>query len=154
MVTSLVINFEQSMHINNAAAVTLKRRDGATNVGISLLMSADGKSCVVSFAAGTDVVAGSLVDGIYDLVVGVAAFQDAGSQSPASAFTYTFHRLFGDADGDHDVDAIDVTAIRPSLNKLAGQPGYLSYFDELGDGDVDAADLTSMRNRLGRRYNY
>jgi predicted outer membrane repeat protein len=54
------------------------------------------------------------------------------------------HRLFGDADGDGDVDAADFAAFRGAFG------GGLSVaFDFDGDGDVDAADFGQFRARFG-----
>jgi hypothetical protein len=61
----------------------------------------------------------------------------------------TLHRLFGDADGSRTVDALDLLALRPSFGLLAGQPGYLAYFDWDGNGAVDALDLLRFRLRFG-----
>ena len=54
-----------------------------------------------------------------------------------------FHRLFGDADGDRDVDISDFTAFRLAFGNGA------SIFDADGDGDTDVADFTAFRTRFG-----
>jgi hypothetical protein len=54
------------------------------------------------------------------------------------------HRLFGDADGDGDVDASDFGAFRGTF----GITSNLA-FDYDGDGDVDASDFGQFRSRFG-----
>jgi hypothetical protein len=48
-------------------------------------------------------------------------------------YNFTFHRFFGDSDGDRDVDARDrdPPAPRPLVHRPAGQ----APFDSNGDGD-------------------
>jgi hypothetical protein len=58
-------------------------------------------------------------------------------------FTFGFHRLFGDADGNGFVDALDFRAFRAAL----GSAAFVFDFD--GDGDVDAADFGQFRARFG-----
>ncbi len=58
-----------------------------------------------------------------------------------------FFRLFGDQDGDRDVDNLDLLKFRSSLNKSTGQNGYLWYFDFDSNGTVDSSDLTEFNLR-------
>ena len=69
----------------------------------------------------------------------------------AGATAFDFHRLFGDADGDADVDALDLFQFRRAFGSTAGQTAYRLAFDFDGDGRIDNADLTALRLRLGRR---
>jgi hypothetical protein len=54
------------------------------------------------------------------------------------------HRLFGDNDGDADVDATDFGAFRAAF----GGSSNLA-FDSDNDGDVDATDFGQFRARFG-----
>ena len=61
------------------------------------------------------------------------------------------HRLFGDVDGDKDVDLSDLfPAMNDTLFSVQGQPGpvYNPALDFEGDGDVDLDDLFFFGNRL------
>jgi hypothetical protein len=62
----------------------------------------------------------------------------------------TFFRLFGDSDGDGDVDRVDRNRFRSSFNKSAGEAGYVWYFDFDGDGDVDDPDNGQFNRRFGQ----
>ncbi|MFO7900512.1 MAG: PKD domain-containing protein [Planctomycetota bacterium] len=59
-----------------------------------------------------------------------------------------FHSLFGDVDGDRDVDAADQTAFTAAWAHAAPEPEYDARLDYDGDGDVDMADLYQFRARL------
>jgi len=100
----------------------------------------------------------SLADGVYVLRIYGSSFYDGAGQnldgngdgiggddyvSPLTG-PGRIHRLFGDADGDGDVDAADFAALRGTFG------GGLSVaFDFDGDGDVDAADFGQLRARFG-----
>ena len=60
-----------------------------------------------------------------------------------------FHRLFGDSDGDGDVDSTDLAAFRAAFLLRAGQAGYRACFDFNGDGVIDMTDYGQFRLRLG-----
>ena len=61
-----------------------------------------------------------------------------------------FFRLFGDSDGDRDVDWQDRDLFRSAFGKRAGEAGYLWYFDFDGDGDVDGHDNGQFDRRFGQ----
>ena len=60
-----------------------------------------------------------------------------------------FFRLFGDSDGDRDVDGLDRDRFRSAFKTSAGDAGYLWYFDFDGDGDVDGRDNGQFNRRFG-----
>lgn len=93
---------------------------------------------------------GSLTDGDYTLTVlgikistGGVALDGDGNGSPGGDYVLTFHRLFGDADGDRDVDAGDFGAFRTAFGTSS------AVFDSDADGDVDAADFGAFRSAFG-----
>jgi hypothetical protein len=98
--------------------------------------------------------ADSLIDGRYTFTVNAANVLGAGGTldgngnggsqgSPFDDVVTTVTRLFGDADGDADVDAVDFGAFRGAFG--GGSP----TFDYDGDGDVDAQDFGQFRARFG-----
>ncbi|HEY1377637.1 MAG TPA: dockerin type I domain-containing protein, partial [Gemmataceae bacterium] len=97
----------------------------------------------------------SLIDGIYTLTVfanqvslGGVALDGNNDGTPGGDFTLTTHRLFGDIDGDGDVDLLDLNPLVPALFAVQGQPNYNPGFDFEGDGDVDLLDLNQFVSRL------
>jgi hypothetical protein len=85
---------------------------------------------------------GSLADGRYRLTLHGANIQ--GAELPGN-FDYEFHRIFGDANGDRAVDAVDFA----SLGNAFGLPSAGSPFDGDSNGIVDAVDLAAFGNRFG-----
>ncbi|HKB01322.1 MAG TPA: dockerin type I domain-containing protein [Gemmataceae bacterium] len=114
-----------------------------------------GKAVAVLSFAGPGVVGYSLADGTYTLTVRADRVHDrwgreldgdadglAGGDRSAG-----FHRLFGDSDGDGDVDRADYRRFRSAFRTTAGDPRYLWYFDFDGDGDVDRLDKAQFKRR-------
>ncbi|MCA9140923.1 MAG: hypothetical protein KDB00_29330 [Planctomycetales bacterium] len=88
----------------------------------------------------------SLDDGNYRLRVRAQSTRNAVGTLMASDFLYgeqaedLFFRLFGDTDGDRDVDGQDYGRFGLSFMKSSGNSSYNSDLDSDGDGDVDGQD--------------
>lgn len=149
-VRGLTITFTAPV-VLDADAVTLARF-GAPDVVLDITNpSGDGRAYLVSFS-GAAVEFGSLIDGNYRLVVHADRVHDLlGRPLGGGDFGLTLFRLFGDSDGDRDVDALDLSRLRGSLGAQSGDLNYFSYFDFDADGDVDGADFQQGRSRLGVR---
>jgi len=157
MVTSMVVNFTQSVTFpsgaNAAFQLTRTGPSGATGVVNTNAIVLDSDTVVLTFANGGAVSidpGGSLSDGTYTLKVIAANVLGAnGNLNGGTDFTTPsvgpdrLFRLFGDADGDGDVDAQDFGAFRSAFG--ASNP----TFDYDGDGDVDAQDFGQFRARFG-----
>ncbi|MCA9135262.1 MAG: right-handed parallel beta-helix repeat-containing protein, partial [Planctomycetales bacterium] len=62
-----------------------------------------------------------------------------------------FFRLFGDTDGDRDIDAQDYGRFALAFNKHSGDPEYDPAFDFNLDGDVDGQDYGNFERRFLRQ---
>ena len=107
---------------------------------------------------GSLIVGGSLQDGNFSLAMDSTKIHDAtgglldGDGDGLSAGARTadaFFRLFGDSDGDRDVDNLDLFHFRQTSGLTSSDSGFKSYFDFDGDGDVDNLDLFHFRQRSG-----
>jgi hypothetical protein len=124
-------------------------------VNISLL---DGKTAALLTFAGPQFVGGSLADGCYTLTVHADRVHDRwgreldgdGDGVAGGDRVDAFFRLFGDSDGDGDVDWRDRELFRSAFLKSAGEDCYLLYFDFYGDGDVDDPDNGQFNRRFGQ----
>src|SRR4051794_28871257 len=61
-------------------------------------------------------------------------------------YGFAFHRLFGDSDGDRDVDARD--ALRLRLARASTDPQARAPYDSNGDGVISARDVLALRKNL------
>src|SRR5205085_5605753 len=94
----------------------------------------------------SDTTFGSLNDGRYRLTV-LANQVTAGGQTMTADSVTSFHRLYGDANGDARVDVADLGLFATTYLRQSGDPGYLAYFDFNADGRVDIADLGAFASR-------
>jgi len=135
MVRSLRVTFSETVTLAGGA-ISLTGPGG--NVGYTLDLSQSTPSqtiAILNFA--------SLADGNYTLNLPAASVTDSTGQHLAANYAFTFHRLFGDGDGDRDVDATDFAAFRSAFGTMG------LTFDSDGDGDVDASDFAAFRQRFG-----
>lgn len=106
---------------------------------------------------------GSLVDGAYQLTLladsivavttglsldGNADGQAGDNRVIGERETDGFFRLFGDGNGDRDVDAQDFGAFTRTFLKSSSESDFDARFDRDADGDVDSRDLGQIRRRL------
>jgi hypothetical protein len=157
MVNSLTVTFDGRVTLDPGAFV-LSRQDGSPvelNVATSLV---NGRTVAVLTFAGQDIVGGSLADGSYTLTVLADHVHDRwgreldgdGNGSAGGNRVDGFSRLFGDSDGDGDVDWADRDRFRAAFHTSQGEAGYLWYFDFDGDGNVDGRDNGQFNRRFGQ----
>jgi len=157
-VNELKLSFDARVNLpaNPADAFALQRQ--SDNAVVTLAAAVDnagpGTAVTLTFTGGS-VDNTSLADGRYTLTafavqVAGGALDGDGDGNPGDDFVLTgtpangLFRLFGDNDGDGDVDAQDFGAFRAAF----GGTGNLA-FDFDGDGDVDAQDFGQFRARFG-----
>jgi hypothetical protein len=147
-VTSLTVTFSEVVDLA-AGAFELRSASGGL-VGLEVNTSeVGGRTVAVLTFVGEGVEAGSLADGRYTLRILGAEVADAGGQGLDADFVdETLFRLYGDADGDGDVDNLDLARFARSAGTRAGDAAYLAFLDLDGDGDIDADDRAGIvRNR-------
>jgi hypothetical protein len=104
-----------------------------------------------------------LVDGNYELTVfsdevSYAGQHLDGNKDGVAGDDYSFgttaadkfFRMFGDNDGDRDVDPTDFAFFRRTYGKVQGNTGFNAAFDYDGDGDVDLTDFAFFRRNWGK----
>jgi arylsulfatase A-like enzyme len=160
MVKSVTVTFDRVVTID-PGAFALQRAGGSTvglNVGTSVV---DGRTVAVLTFTGTNIIAGSLADGNYTLIVRGDHIRDEvgrgvdgdGDGNGGGDRSNALYRLFGDSDGDRDVDVQDLVRFASTLGRQASDPNYLAYFDVNGDDRVGLIDLFAFVGRLGTHLN-
>ena len=154
MIGTLTVQFNRPVALG-PGAIELRNRAGRRyplRVETSLV---DGRTVALVRPLGPGTFAGSLRDGRYTLIVHWSRITDPAGRpfpdAPESQATYTFTRLFGDADGDGRVDARDAARFRQSFRTTARSPWYRPFFDFNRDGvinGVDGRQLLCRRLRL------
>ncbi len=144
MVDSVTVVFPSAVTLSSGA-ITLYNTTTSSSQSMSYSNpSGDGKTWLVSFS-GSDIVGGSLPDGVYNLTVHAA---DVSGITLGSDVVYAFHRLFGDINGDKTVDSTDNAALSAAISN------YDPAFDYNADGAVTAIDNLQLKHRLGVTYTY
>jgi hypothetical protein len=160
MVTSLTVTFGGAV-VLDPGAIALRRQDG-TLVNFQLAISAvGGQTVAVLTFAGSEFVGDSLADGNYTLTVRAERVHDRfgreldgdGDGSAGGDRGDAFFRLFGDSDGDRDVDVPDLLRFLGTFGRRSGDPRFLAYLDFDGDGRVGLIDLLAFARRVGSRLN-
>jgi hypothetical protein len=158
MVNHITATFGGAM-VLDPGAIELRRQDGSlVNAQFSITL-VGGKTVSVLTFAGAEFIGGSLADGNYTLRVLADHVHDRfgreldgdGDGSSGGNRVDAFFRLFGDTDGDRDVDLHDLGQFLSTVGRRVGDSGYLAYLDYDGDGLVGVVDLVEFTRRLGRR---
>ena len=97
-VVSLTLVFGSSVALQTGAISLVKRGGSAVPFTLSN-PSGDGRSWVFTFTGG-DLENGSLPDGIYDLTVDGSKVLDSGGNPLSQNYSFAFHRLLADVNGD------------------------------------------------------
>jgi hypothetical protein len=150
MVRSVTLTFANPIQFFSSSAIGLTDQSNNPVGGVTVSVAGQGTNTLTVTFSGPAVIGNSLPDGLYrlsvngQLVYSEGRTVDANNDgNPGSAAAIDFHRLFGDADGDRDVDATDFGAFRTAF----GGSNFIFDFD--GDGDVDAADFGQFRGQFG-----
>ena len=155
MIDRVTVAFGGALFLD-PGAIELRRQDGSlvnAQMNISLI---GGKTVAALTFAGSEFIGGSLADGHYTLTVLADHVHDRwgreldgdGDGSAGGNRLDTFVRLFGDTDGDADVDARDLLRLLSTLGKHKGDPNYLWYLDYDASGSVGILDVIQFANRL------
>uniref|UniRef100_UPI00356B3B79 right-handed parallel beta-helix repeat-containing protein n=1 Tax=Stieleria sp. TaxID=2795976 RepID=UPI00356B3B79 len=161
-VSQIEITFDRIVSAPPEAFVVTNHDNGEVVSGLNVLTSAvDGKTVsLITFSEGTSVVLRgngfyALADGNYRLAVNADLIV---SENASIAMTHdfiigadaadSFFSLFGDSDGDRDVDGQDYGRFGLTFLKSVGDDGFNPIFDSDGDGDVDGQDY----GRFGLRF--
>ena len=144
-------------------AFSFTHRGSGNNVGYNMSQSDASGQTVVTFSfAGAGVTHGSLDDGNYQMSIdggkvqsnASGAFLDGDSDGTGGG-TLTFgdqesdgfFRLFGDSDGDRDVDNVDLARFLNTYRESSESSDYNESMDFDLDGDVDNVDLANYLQR-------
>jgi hypothetical protein len=156
MVNSLTVTFDREVTFDSGAFEVYKQ-DG-TRVGLNVTTSVvDGRTVAVLTFSGPGVIGGSLADGNYSLVIHGDRVRDTvgreldgdGDGNGGGDRRDSFHRLFGDSDGDRDVDWHDLGLFLSTFGRRPGETNYLWYMDVNGDDRVGLVDLWAFVSRIG-----
>jgi len=155
-VESLIVTFNTLVNVS-PGGITMVGPGGPVTLALDYSLSTTPQTIVKLTFSGNNVTPAGLADGRYALTIASAhvsnfngePYDGDGDGLPGPDGVFDFHRLYGDIDGDADVDAADFAAFRGAFGSFLGQPGFNRLFDSDGDNDVDAFDFAQFRLRYG-----
>ena len=151
MVDSLTVIFPSSVTLSSGAITLYNTTTSASQTISYSNPSSDGKTWLVTWS-GSGIVGGSLPDGIYQLTVHHA---DVSGITLSSDAVFSFHRLFGDINGDGAVNGTDSAAFNLAYSSSSGSPAYDPAFDYSAAGTVNnTAAFQFSRRYGGATYTY
>lgn len=172
-ITSLTVTFNTEVDLDLLqTAFTVTNKETNVEVGsinVDALNSGGVTTAVLTFAgaqtiprAGVGAAGNSLADGNYRLTIDatkirvglyveMAADYIFGGANPGDSNNDAFFRLYGDSDGDRDVDGQDYGRFGLTFLKQSTDAGFNAELDFDGDGDVDGQDYGRFGQRFLRR---
>ncbi len=167
LITSLTVSFDTTVALASGAFTLLNLDTNTVVENLIISPNAASTQFTLRFGtgagvlprAGSGIAGNALLDGNYRLQIDATKVSANGSAMAADyffgdVFEDKFFALFGDADGDGDVDGTDTIALRRHARGLE----YNAALDFDGDGVLinDLEDVNAYnanRNKLRRRFN-
>jgi subtilisin-like proprotein convertase family protein len=152
-IESLTVTFSEQVIFagQTSAAFQLERLpSGGAPIPVAFTVSTalvNGQT-VATLTPTSDVAFGSLIDGRYRLTVLANQIADLAGNLMATNLMQTFHRYYGDVNGDEHIDIADFGSFSTTFNLQSGQQGFLSYLDYNHDNHIDIADFGQFSIRL------
>ena len=145
IVRSLTVTFNTQVAIEFGAFVVVNTTTNTDHVPtVTTMVDTTGRTvATLTFAS-------ELTDGNYTLTVKRDKITANGNAMFADR-TDDFFRLFGESDGDRDVDLFDFVNFRRSYGKKSTEEGFESGFDHDENGRIDMFDFAEFRNQFSRR---
>jgi hypothetical protein len=130
-------------------------------VASAVYNQSNGNYTVIYSFSGPGTEFGSLEDGNYSLRFNEGGIQGGGPGGPGlspagdpyAAQAAQFFRLFGDVNGDHQVDGTDLAAFQAAYRSRQGMANYRAYFDFESNGLIDSQDYYQFQRRYKTRLN-
>lgn len=153
VLTDICVVFDSEVDLASDAMTIVDRSTGLAidALNIDHMVMGGMSVCCITFADHVDIhqraSGNSLQDGNYHLAInaaGVTAVQSGPAMEEdyiyGDAAEHGFFCLFGDTDGDRDVDGQDYGRFGATFLKTFGMVGFDASVDYDGDGDVDGQD--------------
>ncbi len=156
-IRSVTITFDTLVTIDDGAFVVTAADGTPVTVATASSVVGNKTQAVLTFSGSLVDASGSLLDGNYTLTIVDTKITGAGGNildgdgdGVAGASTVdSFFRLYGDADGDRDVDLFDFASFRSAFGTSSGSPSFQTGMDQDGDGDIDLFDFAAFRSNFG-----
>ncbi|MEM9941584.1 MAG: dockerin type I domain-containing protein, partial [Planctomycetota bacterium] len=162
---SVTFNGEVSLDEGVFTLVQRSNESGTTGTNVAIAYTTElinGKTvATITFLDNIRNDFGALVTGNYQLTVdaekvrlGNSSFEMAADEVFGNVEEHGFYTLFGDFDGDRDVDNRDRLFFRRAFRSSLGDSNYEVAFDYDGDGDIDSRDKLRFRINKNKFFSF
>ncbi|HZL35476.1 MAG TPA: dockerin type I domain-containing protein, partial [Tepidisphaeraceae bacterium] len=155
MDTLLTVKFSQAIALNSAMSLLRRANDGGAPTAMTFASSSPdgGVTWNLTFP---NAITGSLPDGVYDLTIDGSAVTLAsnGQALGNGSQRFTFHRLFGDINGDGTVNLTDYRLFKNAFLTTNTDPNWNVEFDYNGDGVVNLVDYRAFKANYLKAFMY
>jgi hypothetical protein len=151
MVTSLTLTFSAPVTLAAGALTLTRSNPDNTNTPNPITLTPSSNNTTYTLTFNNQ----SLSDGIYDLTLHSSLITDTWNnplQGPDQ--TTTFHRLYGDADGNGTINVADLGTFASFYGATTANPNFPAYLDADNNGAIDIADLGTFASNYGKIYSY
>jgi hypothetical protein len=98
---------------------------------------------------------GSLKDGIFKVTLHSTLVTDSLNRALSGGDqSTTFHRLYGDIDGNKTVNSADYFSFKAAFGSSTGQASFNADFDFDGNGKINSSDYFKFKANFGRKFTY
>ncbi|MEL6109031.1 MAG: GEVED domain-containing protein [Planctomycetota bacterium] len=155
VIRTITIDFDSAVAIEQGAFAVRQLDGDFVDVAFESTLVAENTRATLTFS-GDIAPGGSLSDGRYQLVIDSERIRDTAGNpldgdndgQAGGIRVDDFFRLFGDSDGDGDVDGQDYGRFGATFLKSLGEEGFDPRFDRDDDGDVDGQDYGQFGSRF------
>jgi hypothetical protein len=157
MDTLVTVLFNEPVYAFNAFSVVQRATGGGSPTPMELSANTnDYTTWTITFPDYLGYTGNSLPNGIYDFTVTAADVTSTAANLPMTQAdqTYTFHRLFGDADGNGVDNNADYLLFKNSFAQTSQSLFYTSVFDFDDNGVINNSDYFQFKKDFGMQYVY
>jgi autotransporter-associated beta strand protein len=152
-ITSLTVSFNTNVAVDPGAfSITNGTTTLTSSAGGGLLVGVAGNVVTITFDSSVSGVEfGSLSDGIWALTTDLTKVRN-GNNVAGTGTTVTNHirRLFGDIDGNGQVNGQDAGFFDRAFGSITGQPAFIAGFDWNEDGQINGQDAGLFDRNFGK----
>lgn len=132
-----------------ASAVTISKTGGGS-VTPNVAVNNSGPATILTITFADTTQFGSIEDGDYTIALNGAKILDLAQNPMTGTPTTTFHRFYGDVNGDRTINGADFNPFRLTFGSTTGDANFNGDFDANADGAINGFDFGIFRTRYGQ----
>lgn len=132
-----------------AAAVTISKAGGGS-VMPNVAVDNSGPATILTITFADTTQFGSIEDGDYTIALNGAMIRDLAQNAMTGTPTTSFHRFYGDVNGDRTINGADFNPFRLAYGSTSADANFNTDLDHNADGAINGYDFSIFRTRYGQ----